>query len=81
MDLRLDGPLREALSSTLIIVQMRDKYLGVMAQFGQISAYLYYIWEVKLLDENRAANPDGLMVLFSGAMPVQLGWKGWILCS
>ena len=45
----------------LIIAQMRDKHLGVMAQFGQISAYLYYIWEVKLLDENQAAKPVDLV--------------------
>ena len=27
----------------LIIVQLRDKHLGVMAQFGHVSVYLYYI--------------------------------------
>ena len=36
MNLRLDGPLREALSSTLIIFQMRGKHLGVMEQLSLI---------------------------------------------
>ena len=36
---------------------MRDKHLGIMAQFWPLTAYLYYIKEVKILDENQAAKP------------------------
>jgi len=39
---------------------MRDKHLGVMAQFGQTSVYLYYIYEVKLLDGNLTTKPVDL---------------------
>jgi hypothetical protein len=38
-------------------VQLRDKHLGVIAQFGPTAADLYYKWEVKLIDVNQAAKP------------------------